>query len=187
GVGSLVGGLLSRRFPHRAPQLFVLCEMTIALFGVVSIPLIHMVSAWTLHGSLWTVSLATYALLSLPTIGMGATLPILVGHLNRTLANVGRSVGTLYFINTRGAPFAWFLPADVLFAFFGQQTAVYVAAACNFLVAVLVWCTTRNAGALPADDEESASSAESTTRRRFVLMLLLSAATGHISLSQEIL
>lgn len=187
GVGSLVGGLLSRRFPHHAPQLFILCEIVIGLFGVVSIPLIHMVSAWTLHGSLWSVSLATYALLSLPSIGMGATLPILVGHLNRTVANVGRSVGTLYFINTLGSAFACFLTADVLFAFLGQQAAVFVAAACNFLVALLVWRTTRHVAPLPAEEDEPVLSAEPTTRRRFVLMLLLSAATGYISLSQEIL
>src|SRR5262249_29185191 len=153
-----------------------------------SIPLIQTVSAWTLHGSLWTVSLATYALLSLPTIGMGATLPILVGHLNRYLANVGRSVGTLYFINTLGSAFASFLTAEVLFAFFGQQTAVFVAAGCNFLVAALVWRTTRhNVSELPDSGDASEPLGESTTRRRFVLMLLLSAATGYISLSQEIL
>jgi spermidine synthase len=188
GIGSLVGGVLSRRFPHRAPQLFVLCEIVIGLFGVVSIPLIQTVSAWTLHGSLWTVSLATYALLSLPTIGMGATLPILVGHLNRYLANVGRSVGTLYFINTLGSAFACFLTAEVLFAFFGQQTAVFVAAGCNFLVAALVWRTTRhNVSDLPDAGDASEPLGEPTTRRRFVLMLLLSAATGYISLSQEIL
>src|SRR5437588_9963369 len=39
GVGSLVGGALSRRFPRRLPQLFLLCEVAIGAFGVISLPL----------------------------------------------------------------------------------------------------------------------------------------------------
>jgi spermidine synthase len=200
GVGSLVGGVLSRRFPEHAPRLFLICELGIGLFGLVSIPLIHAVSALTLHGSLLGVSLAIYALLSLPTIGMGATLPILVNHLNRHYANVGKSVGTLYCVNTLGSAVACFLTADVLFAFFGQQTAVYFAASCNFAVALLVVRLMGRAPASTAKSEIPNPKSEVDNRELgvrisgfglriadFVPMLLLAAATGYISLSQEIL
>lgn len=189
GVGSLVGGLLSRCFPRHAPLLFLLCEVAIGLFGLVSIPLIEAVSAATLQGSLPAVALAIYALLSLPTICMGATLPILVGHLDRHYANVGKSVGTLYFINTLGSAVACFLTADVLFAFLGQQAAVYVAAACNFAVAVLVSRLAWSAQKVKHDEATAAKSLplDRMGRLRFVLMLLLAAATGYVSLSQEIL
>src|SRR6266542_57643 len=49
GVGSLVGGRLSRRFPQHLPQLFLVCEIAIGLFGLGSLPLIRAVSALTLH------------------------------------------------------------------------------------------------------------------------------------------
>jgi len=139
GLGSLVGGAFSRRFPDKAPWLFLFCELGIGLFGLASLPLITRVSEATLHGSLWTVSLAVLALLALPTMLMGATLPILVTHLHRHLKNVGQSVGLLYCINTLGSAVACFLTVDLLFLFLGQQASVGVAAGCNLLVGVLVW------------------------------------------------
>ena len=42
GVGSLVGGKLSQRWPNHLPQLFLLCELAIGAFGLVSLPLIKM-------------------------------------------------------------------------------------------------------------------------------------------------
>jgi hypothetical protein len=139
GVGSLIGGALSRRFPGRAPQLFLACELLMGLFGTASLPLIHAVSAATLNGNLVQVSVAIYALLCVPTILMGATLPILVGHLHRHYHNVGKSVGMLYCINTLGSAAACFATTEVLFAFGGERAAVILAALCNFVVGVLVY------------------------------------------------
>src|SRR5262245_66592629 len=43
GVGSLVGGQLARQFPGRAPHLFLVCELGIGIFGLVSIALVRRV------------------------------------------------------------------------------------------------------------------------------------------------
>jgi hypothetical protein len=84
GVGSLVGGILSKKFPSHLPQLFVLCEVAIGCFGIASLSLIKWVTDATVYGSLLEISLVTYGLLCVPTIFMGATLPILVSHLTGT-------------------------------------------------------------------------------------------------------
>ena len=138
GVGSLVGGYLSSRFPANGPLLFLACELGIGAFGIVSLPLIASVSAATIHTSIATTAIAVYALLCLPTMLMGATLPILVAHLHRYYHNVGQSVGLLYCINTLGSAIACFLTAELLFFFFGEHTAVLIAAACNLTVGILV-------------------------------------------------
>lgn len=138
GLGSLAGGALARRLPNRTPLLFLGCEVAIGIFGLVSIPLIKTVSRATLHGSLFSVSLTIFALLVLPTMLMGATLPILVSHLYRNYRNVGKSVGILYCINTVGSAIACFVTADVLFVLMGEQASVIVAAICNFTVGILV-------------------------------------------------
>ena len=138
GIGSMLGGILSGRFPQSAPTLFLSCELGIGAFGIVSLPLINYVSTLTLHGSMLTVSAAIFGLLCIPTMLMGATLPILVNHLYRHYRNVGKSVGMLYFINTVGSAIACFVTADLLFVYTGQQGAVYVAAACNIAVGTLV-------------------------------------------------
>lgn len=138
GVGSFVGGAAANRWPGQAPVLFLICELGIGLFGVASLPLIHAVSRMTIQSSPAVVTLVVYALLALPTMLMGATLPILVGHLYRHYRNVGKSVGLLYCINTLGSAAACFLTADLLFVLMGQGGAVLVAAACNLAAGILV-------------------------------------------------
>ena len=123
---------------------------------------------------------------------MGATLPILVTHLHRQYQNLGRSVGLLYMINTLGSAAACFLTVDLLFVYTGERGAVTFAAGCNFAVAILVGIyalATRGRGApMPEVFEplfKSQPVAEDRKRRIFVLVL--AAATGYISLSQEML
>lgn len=143
GVGSIVGGILSKRFPSVLPQLFLTFEVFIGIFGIISLPLIKTISDVAVHGSILKVSLAMYALLCIPTMLMGATLPILVTYLHRYFKNIGKSVGMLYFTNTLGSAIACFVTAAVLFVFFGQQVSITVAALCNFVVGVLVYRYTK--------------------------------------------
>jgi hypothetical protein len=139
GVGALLGGYLSQRLATRLPLLFLLCELSIGLFGLVSLKLIDAVATATVQGNLWTISLAIYALLSVPTLLMGATLPILVAHLFEYYRHIGKAVGLLYFVNTIGSAIACFATANIIFVLVGMQAAVYVAALCNFVVGVLVF------------------------------------------------
>src|SRR5256885_16858236 len=76
------------------------------------------------------------ALVLVPTLLMGATLPVLVSHLARRSGNVGSSVGLLYYVNTLGAGAACLLCVVVLFPLLGMQSSVYVAAALNTFVAL---------------------------------------------------
>jgi hypothetical protein len=87
--------------------------------------------------------LALCALLALPTILMGATLPILVEYVTRRIRHVGGAVGLLYFANTLGSAAACFLTTGVLFLLGGLQAAVAFAAFANLTVAALVWLLAR--------------------------------------------
>ncbi len=139
GSGALIGGFLSKRFPMRLPLLFVLCEAGVGLFGILSRELIGFVTAATIHHPLWVVSGATYALLVLPTIMMGATLPLLVEYLFQRHQHVGRSVGLLYSINTLGAACAAFATVHVFFLLLGQTATLLVAAVSNLGVALIAY------------------------------------------------
>ena len=198
GVGSLIGGRLSAKRPALLPQMFVVCECGIGLFGLVSLPLIHAVAANTLHFGLPGITLTIFALLSLPTMLMGATLPILVTHLHRHYRNIGKSVGRLYFFNTIGSALACVLTVDVLFVFLGKQGAVTVAAGLNFAVAILVAAYVRRLKRASGPVQAPASAAEAGGREPqaapapayaipFPLVLAVSALAGFLSLSQEIL
>jgi hypothetical protein len=138
GLGSLAGGRLSLLFPDQLAAVFAALELGIAAFGAVSIPLISIAGRLAGAASLPAVAATLMLLLLVPTLLMGATLPVLVAHVNRTFADVGRSVGTLYFVNTLGSAIASLAVVLVLFAFVGLRTTVYLAVAINVTVAVLV-------------------------------------------------
>ncbi len=194
GVGSLVGGKLSQRFPNHLPQLFLLCELAIGAFGLLSLPLIRMVGELTLHGSLFVITITIYGLLCIPTIFMGATLPILASYLHQVDRNVGKAVSTLYLCNTAGSALACFVTADLLFGLLGQDGTIYVAVSCNLLVGVMLvivcsYTWARDGALRPSlsagEGQESLEPAGSPVR--FGLVLILAAVVGYLALSQEIL
>ena len=77
----------------------------------------------------------TFGLLAIPTLAMGATLPLLVNYRVERTGNVGSAVGSLYFVNTLGAAAAAFTSVAVLMGTLGQQGVVWAAVACNLFVA----------------------------------------------------
>ena len=140
GVGSLLGGALSRRSSRALLGIFALCELGIGLFGLVSLDLFAWVGSRTLGaGHLFTGVLA-FVLVLVPTTLMGASLPLLVEWEDRRRRNVGQVVGLLYFVNTLGAAAGSFLAVLVLLGAFGLRATTAAAAALNlFLGLAVLW------------------------------------------------
>jgi len=138
GLGGLAGGWLSERPRVPLPTVFGLVELAIGLFGLVSLPFFRWVASWTSQATGLGVGLSAMGAVLLPTLLMGATLPLLVAHRVKASGNVGRSVGELYFVNTLGSAAGAFLAALVLLGALGQTRSVMVAAGLNLSVAGLV-------------------------------------------------
>jgi predicted membrane-bound spermidine synthase len=134
GLGSLLGGWLSRTRPEAAVALFACFELGIGLFGVLSLGIFDAAASLTLGAGHLATGLITFGLVLVPTMLMGATLPLLVGHVARRSGNVGRAVGDLYFVNTLGAAAGAFLAAGVLMGALGLALSVRWAAALNLLL-----------------------------------------------------
>ena len=151
GLGSLLGGRLADwpRVDHL--RTFAVIEGAIGAYGVVSLALFGWVGAMTGPVGAAAVFLATFALVLLPTLLMGATLPLLVGHAVGRSKNVGRSLAILYFANTFGGAIAAVVTAIVLLRWFGLQASVLSAASVNVLVAVLALAV-RGSGGSPDRD-----------------------------------
>lgn len=78
-------------------------------------------------------------LLAIPTVLMGATLPILSRYLTNVRKDmVAFNVGALYTINTVGAILGCFLSGFVFLPTFGVSITVYIAAFLNLVLASLV-------------------------------------------------
>ncbi len=148
GVGSLVGGEVSKNPKRPALLLFSLVELGIGAFGFLSLALFHWVGSLTLGlGTLSTFAI-TFALVLVPTTLMGSTLPLLVAHGVRASRNVGRAVGVLYFVNTLGSGLAALASVFFLLGALGQAKTVYLAAAINLTVSGLAWVEHRKSLAL---------------------------------------
>ena len=187
GLGSLAGGRISRSPSAPLLLLFGTAELGIAAYGMVSLPLFHAVARFSAGAPPLETGLLSFSLVLVPTVLMGATLPLLVAQLVRLSGNVGRSVGILYFVNTLGSAAACFVTAWFTMPYLGMSRSVGVAAALNVLVgtSVLVlhfrW----------RGREYAQPAALDTTRNHapmlpFPMALLLAALAGFISLCYEI-
>lgn len=140
GVGSLVGGAVSKDPRHPPLFLFGLLELAIGVFGAVSLLLFRSVGEFTAGRSAIVTFVAAFCLVLVPTTAMGATLPLLTAYVVRRIRNVGRSVGLLYFVNTLGSAAAAAFASTYLLGKLGQQRSVLFAAVLNLGVgAVMLW------------------------------------------------
>lgn len=138
GLGGLAGGWISQVAPIPLTVVFGLAELAIGAFGFVSLALFRWVARFTSNAAGLEIGLITFLVVLVPTLLMGATLPVLVAHLVRQSRNVGRSVGTLYFINTLGSGAGCVVAATFLLRALGEASAVRAAACLNVIVACCV-------------------------------------------------
>jgi len=188
GVGSLLGGWLSSRFPDKGIVIFGICELGVALFGLSSLHLFQWAARYTAGSSLGYTILFSFLLLIVPTMLMGATLPLLVEQLVHSSRNVGYSVATLYFVNTLGSAVACYLCARFLMRGFGQSGSVTIAACINLLVGTTAYVYGRSRGTPSPSD----GTAEAVDTRSPVLGLpvggamLVAGVVGFVALGFEI-
>ncbi len=95
GLGSLAGGWLSKRRGIPLLPLLGGIELMTGAFGLLSLKIFDRVSAFTIGLPLPATAAVSLALVIVPTLLMGATLPILVGHLVRRSGHVGSALGLL--------------------------------------------------------------------------------------------
>ena len=135
GLGAFAGGSAASRWPTRLLIIYGVIEFAIGLFGLVSLQIFDWVGLRFTAASMAQTGIVAFALVVLPTLLMGATLPILVAFLVAQRAHVGAGVGILYFVNTLGSAFACVLAAEFLMEALGQRGTVATAAVLNFVVA----------------------------------------------------
>ncbi len=188
GIGSFVGGRLSTRFPKHGIMIFGIVELGVALFGLTSLRIFHWAAAYTAGTNLVLTILFSLLLLFIPTVLMGATLPLLAEHLVLRANRVGTSVSILYFANTFGSAVACYLCATLLLRNFGQSGSVTIAACMNTAVGAAAYLygrsTNGNFGeATPSPPQSFPVSVEMPLARA----MLLAGVSGFIALGFEII
>ena len=95
GIGSLLGGRIAGRI-KRVVLTYGLVEVAIAIFGFFSPSLINAIGQRTAGSPYPVVFFLSFALLIIPTLLMGMTLPLLTQSLVQRVETSGQVIGLLY-------------------------------------------------------------------------------------------
>jgi predicted membrane-bound spermidine synthase len=147
GLGGLIGGWLAER-QRRLLRTYLVVELAIGAFGLGSLPLLSVIGRHTAGSDLVVSGVWTFLFLGIPTLLMGTTLPLLTKALNRQLRHFLRTLSSLYFINTIGAAAGTVAASYLFISLLGLDGAVWIAAAINLAIAVLVTAASRRADAV---------------------------------------
>ncbi len=134
------------------------------------------------------------ALMIIPTVLMGATLPILSRVCIRQLSCVDRELGRLYAINTAGAVAGSVLSGFFLIKHLGLHGTIYLAVMGNLLVGTLAWLVSRGtsvvsavpAAALTKSTVPPPTPVDPHLRRTYRLALSAFALSGLASFAYEV-
>jgi spermidine synthase len=155
-----------------------------SLYSTIAAPWYGVNSEWT-RGMLLLSRLILSALaLSIPTILMGTTLPILGQFMTKENNRIGGNLALLYGVNTIGAVSGVILTGFVSLAFLGENLSVLIAVIINFLIAL-------GAFVIQTHDSSDQSLIDKHQLTRPLnhqrLFLVIGAGTGFCALSYEIL
>ena len=178
GLGGLAGGRIASRLANGV-RAYGWVEIAIGTYALAVPSLLghfpELTRAWIGGLGFWPAALSRFALaltmLIVPTVLMGATLPMLVATVTRSDPRIGSRTGLLYGVNTLGAVIGVFLATFALFPTLGlwrtnlagALTDVAVGA---FAILVLAPHYERRADEVPATPRDHAKDADATERGR---------------------
>jgi len=199
GLGGLAGGRVATRL-RSGVRAYGWIEIAIGLYALLVPWLLAQLPA--LNRSLlagmdfWPAVFCRFAialaLLLLPTVLMGATLPILVTALTRRDPRIGASTGLLYGINTLGAVAGVFLATFVLFPTLGLTWTNRFGALLDIAVGILALTLVNrslaaaNSAAGPAPARRPRETATATAAAPATVLLVVYGCVGFTALLYEV-
>jgi spermidine synthase len=183
GLGSMVGGRFADRARHPA-RVYAVIETALGLFGALSLTLFSIVGKSLAGQPLGVVATASFALLVIPTMLMGMTLPFM-SKILVTDRFIGTPIARLYGLNTLGAAVGALIASYYLVGRFGLQGTVYLAAATNVLLGLVVWRLSSIAAA-PEVQVPATASVATDSKAPLGLIIILAAASGFVALGYEL-
>ena len=197
-VGSALAGRLSTSL-HRPLRIYGIVELAIAVLGLVSNALLDMADdgygalyRWADGSAPW-IALARLVLVAavilVPTVLMGTTVPLLARALIRRHRSLGFAAGGLYGINALGAAAGAALAGFVTLPVLGLTATIYLGAGLNVLcgVAVLLVCWQTHSAPLAEQSDRADQATDAGRTLRVPVLLPLFFLTGFVGVAIEIL
>ena len=197
-LGMAIGSYLAERITRdRTNNLkpYIVLELLIGISGLALLPiLLHLDGLLALFPAIGTQPSFKFflalTLLSIPTLCMGATFPVMASILIRRHAEVGMRLSQLYSLNTAGAVLGAALTGFVFIPNWGLDGAIYIAVALNLAIVVAGSYANRY-WTLPAIEAptvlaltDPVPAGEDGAYRRRALIVL--AVTGFVSIATQV-
>lgn len=156
--GLSLGGFLGGKWADKSKNLFALfgkLELAIAIFGLLTIPLIQVLPTLyffiynTLKPSFYLFFvfqlLLSFLIMLAPTTFMGATFPVVAKINTLSIEELGNDVGNVYSINTVGSILGSLGAGFLLIPLIGIKGTTFVAASLNLLVSTTMIFASKSA------------------------------------------
>ena len=197
-LGMAMGSYLAERITrNRINSLkpYIVLELLIGVSGLALLPiLLHLDGLLALFPVIGTqLSLKFFlalVLLSVPTLCMGATFPVMASILIRRHGEIGLRMSQLYSLNTAGAVLGAALTGFVFIPNWGLDGSIYIAFALNMTIVLAAlsvsryWILPAMEAPRPAALTEPAAVEEDGAYRLRALMVL--AATGFVAIATQV-
>jgi predicted membrane-bound spermidine synthase len=138
GTGALLGGYISSKFKN---VIFYFCifELIIGLYGLISYELFLITSNYFIKSSFVILILTNFFIFLVPTVLMGATLPLLIIFILKKYKNIGNATGKLYKVNTFGAAFGSIVTGFIIFIYLDLKQSIFLAALLNIFLSYFIY------------------------------------------------
>jgi len=197
-LGSWLLGRAADRHKNRL-RLYAYLEFGVAVAALVAHLLLSRITPvylalYEAFGRSTTVLVFTrfvlaFVLVMAPTVLMGATLPVLARFVVRRLSGLGRSLSTLYTVNTAGAVVGTLVAGFYLVGKLGIHATVYVAVLGNAAIGALAWIAS-GGEVVPAEPTAKGGSRPAkkhrVDRRTYRLIMVGLGLSGLASFAYEI-
>jgi predicted membrane-bound spermidine synthase len=195
-IGSLLGGRFALRvnrplIAYACVELLIAgyCVLTPFLFDLIQHAYVALAAGQRPDASLLLVLrvILGAVVLLVPTILMGATLPLLTQVLGANLRRIGTKVAWLYFANTAGAAAGALMTSYAVIPLLGASRTTLIAAVLNLIVALAAIELAKKAVALqPSTSDEASEFVPSLPKRAATAALLSLGVGGVLSLGLEV-
>jgi spermidine synthase len=198
-LGSWLLGRLADRHKNRL-RLYAYLEIGVAVAALVAHLLLSRITPVYLAlyeafgGSTTVLGIArfvlAFVLVMVPTVLMGATLPVLARFVVRRLSGLGKDLSTLYTVNTAGAVVGTLIAGFYLVGKLGIHATVYVAVLGNAAIGAIAWIASGGGEFIRVEPAAKAGSRPSkkhrVDKRTYRLILVGLGFSGLASFAYEI-
>ncbi len=143
-LGSFLGGELSHRFPDKLPKVFFILQIILGSYGLVSYPLVRAIGTALTGVSNSALPFLLFFLLMVPTLCLGALLPLLVRYIHQRKGDVGGVLSRLHGFFIFGMALGTVLLIFILYFLFNCAVAIFFATSLNAFAAYLIYLKMNN-------------------------------------------